>query len=1127
MEGLYKNEKRKKKKLNERYNINESSPARLYQSYDNISNKNVVNKNFSSFNNSKSNNFSLNSKKTKNLHKNQTFSSCCPCRSQCGICLCPYIHHCNLHHIHFHTIHIPHHHTCTRFNNAIINRKNANNKLSHDLLNKVSDLRKECRQFKEELHMAKNANKVENKYITQLENTINSRDKDYNLTINEDKRKGKSNRKERDKNDLEKKYQHMLSRSFEVLHSVSNKCEDKKGKMKGEVNYYLNKEPDYDELIETQKKWVDNLPDQYTIPKKLDSFNYNNNSTFSNTNEMINIKKLNEDTFEDNNNIYIYNDKDNDKYYNNANDFNKTGDNKNNINKSYNYIKNNKYYLNNNEIQYNIEDQKKSLAQIRQNYFQKYDKKIKQIDDIKIKPNRYFDLYSNSLNSNDYPQKENNNININNNDIYKRNNNNLDYKIINNKNYGNSIYSNDYKEFIFNDDNKRNKYNSDITDNNYNSEYINSNDIKNSRNNPIEIINQKKTPVFNNNDEFNSSIKKGTNKFNNNIDLTFKKQVNINDIKNQSSNKNDLNYSNNSKFNDINRKISFKNNNKNINNPKDDNQNNDYCINLFKNLDDNNNFMNKNNEQNEEIINYKESFQKLNNLNNINKKEISNPLNERYIIVDKNGDPIFVEGVRLFGMDIIPLIGEDGKEVIDDNGNIIILGPDGNPKNQDELEPILLDDDNPLVNHDNRPFLGINGIPLINGYGDPILGPGELYDRNNQVVIGVLGIVPKDNRGNPIKVIIDENNENINEKNIENLEEDDEEENNNIINNNLNDIKSNSKKYNNNDDKKNINENNNIYNSNDNFRDLNNRRNKKNSDKGEIRNNSNNKFFNNLNDYNNLKPLIGSNGRPVKDKDNNYILLDENNKPVKNTGITLLLDQKGNPVLNSQSKPILIDVEGKVINIQNNKKKKKKTNNNDKNSDKNSFNNSNKFAPNQKEKVFNKNKGNNSSQKQQPLYQKIIPIPKNNFSNNKQKEDDFKNDKKPLISEQNNKNKPKDNYYNLGINNNNQKFYRQRNIRDKRDKGQLNYSQCSIDSLRKINFMRNSDYKGACFACDVGCSVSRSGYSPMNYSPYNNLIRRRESTPLKNENKHEYERLSNTQNLKDGENDNNDYLTEV
>ena len=76
--------------------------------------------------------------------------------------------------------------------------------------------------------------------------------------------------------------------------------------------------------------------------------------------------------------------------------------------------------------------------------------------------------------------------------------------------------------------------------------------------------------------------------------------------------------------------------------------------------------------------------------------------------------------------------------------------------------------------------------------------------------------------------------------------------------------------------------------------------------------------------------------------------------------------------------------------------------------------------------------------------------------------------------------------------------------------------------------MGHHEYRGQCFACDVGCSISRSGYSPMNYSPYNNLIRRREITPLRNRDGEEYHGNYNIKVNKNGiENDNNYYLTEV
>jgi hypothetical protein len=45
----------------------------------------------------------------------------------------------------------------------------------------------------------------------------------------------------------------------------------KKGKLRGNIFYYAQKEPDYDTLIEAQKRWLDNLPEKYN------TFSKNNN----------------------------------------------------------------------------------------------------------------------------------------------------------------------------------------------------------------------------------------------------------------------------------------------------------------------------------------------------------------------------------------------------------------------------------------------------------------------------------------------------------------------------------------------------------------------------------------------------------------------------------------------------------------------------------------------------------------------------------------------------------------------------------------------------------------------------------------------------------------------------------
>ena len=690
-------------------------------------------------------------------------------------------------HYHVHHFCIPH-----NYNNHICPRLNKIQKSNDDLLNEIADLKQECQKFKDELEKTKSENEIGNKYIKLLENKINL--KEYNINNKED--------------NIQNKYHSMLDKSFEVLNSVSNKCDNDKAKLKGNVMYYAQKEPDYDTLIEAQKRWLDNLPEKYINYNKNNNIN-NNNSTFSNT----------KDNFGD---IDIDNTHYNEKYFNNMRNFNKTSEN-NNI--------------------------------------------------------------------------KNNNINK---DIYIKNN------------------PKTYPEFNFD------------------------------------------------NNEFNYENK----------EPDLEEQI-----------------------------------------PQD----------VFEN------------EKEEE-------------------EENNNPINERYLIIDSKGNPIIIGGNILLGMKLIPLIGEDGKEELDENGNIILIGPDGKPKSQDELEPILLDNDKPLVNEENRPILGLNGIPLINDYGNFILGPGELYDRNNNLVKGVLGLLDKDNYGNPKKYL----------DNIQNIEQPEEE-----INNNNEEINENNNIENNNIEKNNNIDNNNIENDNYNEEindDL---------DNNNINNNENN---NEEIDYEKLRPLIGSNGLPVRDSKNNFIFLDENNKPIKNTGINLLLDQNGKPVLNSQLKPILINQEGKPINLKDNEK-------ND-NIDNNKFINS------------------------------MLNIPENNNNNNIKGYIKYSRPKSKKSESKKNKN---NNRYNRILIN------EEHNIRDKRNKGQYTYSEVSSDEIKKIRFMNNSArYKGNCFACEVGCSVSRSGYSPMNYVPYNNMIRRREETPLNKDRRNIYnDEYNNIRvNKTDVNNDNNYYLTE-
>lgn len=52
-------------------------------------------------------------------------------------------------------------------------------------------------------------------------------------------------------------------------------------------------------------------------------------------------------------------------------------------------------------------------------------------------------------------------------------------------------------------------------------------------------------------------------------------------------------------------------------------------------------------------------------------------------------------------------------------------------------------------------------------------------------------------------------------------------------------------------------------------------------------------------------------------------------------------------------------------------------------------------------------------------------------------------------------------------------------------------------SRKERNHPSNNSFSGNCFACEAGCSVSNTGYSPMTFSPYNTNIRRKSVTHLK------------------------------
>ena len=350
---------------------------------------------------------------------------------------------------------------------------------------------------------------------------------------------------------------------------------------------------------------------------------------------------------------------------------------------------------------------------------------------------------------------------------------------------------------------------------------------------------------------------------------------------------------------------------------------------------------------------------------------------ERYLVVDKFGNPIFIQGKRLLAMELIPYLDEDGNEQYDKDGNLLFIGPNGYHKSQDDLQPIILDNNLPLVNEQNRPFLGIDNVIMLGLNGKPILGPGELYDVNNKVVKGELGILPKTNQGSLIKLNV--NKEPLTKEN---------------------------------------------QNSNISYKSP-----KQRSNKGDRPVTTKNKSKNNFNNINNknplgIKPLIGKDGKPIRDKNNNPILLDKDGNPVQDPNIKLLLDKSGFPILNTLGIPIIVD--------------------------------------NSKEPANNKDKN-------------------TKYVDTKMKRIKAKKSKKGNLNKKNKSSTGKINYGSTEYPKPNPTFQRKINVLPERSN----------------RFEINNYLAGSCFACDLGCSVSRSGYSPMTYSPYSKNFKRRDLTPYK------------------------------
>ena len=169
--------------------------------------------------------------------------------------------------------------------------------------------------------------------------------------------------------------------------------------------------------------------------------------------------------------------------------------------------------------------------------------------------------------------------------------------------------------------------------------------------------------------------------------------------------------------------------------------------------------------------------------------------------------------------------------------------------------------------------------------------------------------------------------------------------------------------------------------------------------------------------------------------------LDKDGNPIQDPNIKLLLDKSGFPILNTLGQPIILDKDKNPLDGGNNKNK----------------------VPNNNIKISYNNKYPEIKDKKDKTKNKKIR----------------KKSKKGNLSTKNIKHRAKYNYGSTEYPKPNPSFQRKLNILPERS-----------------NRFNAKEYLSTCFACDLGCSVSRSGYSPMTYSPYGKKEKRRDLTPL-------------------------------
>ena len=203
-------------------------------------NNNLTNNNISSFERYKNQQL-LNKAKIPSFPFNDKVQNSSTITQRCN--------HCHSHRFHIHHIHLPRRHLYDILNiENLAELKNIEKSFDSQniLLKEVTELRNECRKFKEELDKKNNDNNYAEQNNNNLNNLNNMNNEgnfnnNANNAPNDNMNNNNNNYNYMDENEKNKnmnRYYDMLDKSFGVLNSVSNKCDDIKGKMKGGINYY-------------------------------------------------------------------------------------------------------------------------------------------------------------------------------------------------------------------------------------------------------------------------------------------------------------------------------------------------------------------------------------------------------------------------------------------------------------------------------------------------------------------------------------------------------------------------------------------------------------------------------------------------------------------------------------------------------------------------------------------------------------------------------------------------------------------------------------------------------------------------------------------------------------------------